>query len=65
LHYLHHSLVTERRNTNYGTLLTLWDRVWRTWCARFEKDERIGVPQYLQAEKLSLLTLLFMPFRRS
>jgi sterol desaturase/sphingolipid hydroxylase (fatty acid hydroxylase superfamily) len=65
VHYLHHSQITERRNTNYGTLLTLWDHAWRTWCARFEKDERIGVPQYLQAEKLNLLTLLSMPFRHS
>lgn len=64
LHYLHHSQTVERRNTNYGTLLTVWDHLWRTWCERFEKDERVGVPQYLQAEKLHLSTLLFMPFRR-
>ena len=64
LHYLHHSQTTERRNTNYGTLLSLWDRVWATWCIRYEAEERVGVPQYQQAERLHLLALLQMPFRR-
>ena len=65
LHHLHHSQMPERRNTNYGTLLTLWDRGLGTWCERFEKDESVGVPEYQQAERLNWLTLLAMPFRRT
>jgi sterol desaturase/sphingolipid hydroxylase (fatty acid hydroxylase superfamily) len=65
LHYLHHSVTTARRNTNYGALLPVWDRLWRTWCPSYERGESIGVTQYQQAEKLNLFSLLWMPFRHS
>ena len=53
----------ERRNTNYGSLLACWDRWFGTWRAA-EDDETIGVPEYSQAERLNVFTLLRMPFRR-
>ncbi|NOT63023.1 MAG: sterol desaturase family protein [Acidobacteria bacterium] len=64
LHYAHHAQAVERRNTNYGSLLACWDRWFATWRAA-EAVETIGVPEYQQAERLNVFTLLWMPFRRS
>ncbi len=63
LHHAHHAQAVARRNTNYGTMLTCWDRWLGTWRIA-DEAEAVGVPEYQQAEKLNVLALLRMPFRR-
>ena len=63
LHHAHHAQAVARRNTNYGTMLTCWDRWLGTWRIA-EEAEAVGVPEYQQAEKLNVWALLRMPFVR-
>jgi len=65
MHRIHHSVVIKERNTNYGTILSVWDR----WLGTLRKDVdqakiRIGVGAYSNPEELKLGRLLIMPFTR-
>ncbi|MBI4773045.1 MAG: sterol desaturase family protein [Deltaproteobacteria bacterium] len=66
MHRIHHSVVIKERNTNYGTILSVWDR----WLGTLRKDVdqaeiRIGVGAYNNPEEVALGRLLIMPFTRS
>jgi len=56
MHRIHHSVVIRERNTNYGTIFSVWDRMLGTLL--------IGVGAYQAPEKLRLGRLLVMPFMR-
>ena len=45
IHRLHHSMTPEHQNSNFGTIFTLWDRLFGTFCAASElrHDENFGV----------------------
>jgi sterol desaturase/sphingolipid hydroxylase (fatty acid hydroxylase superfamily) len=63
MHRIHHSVVIRERNTNYGTILSVWDRIFGT--LRTDVDQsgiRIGVGAYSRPEKLGIVALLGMPF---
>ena len=65
MHRIHHSVVIKERNTNYGTIFSIWDRFLGTLLARVSQDTiRIGVGAYTKPEKLHLQHLLAMPFTR-
>jgi sterol desaturase/sphingolipid hydroxylase (fatty acid hydroxylase superfamily) len=65
MHRIHHA--PERRDTdsNYGTILTLWDRLFGSFNRR-EPDEApaFGIPGMRDPERLGLFLLAFLPFRR-
>lgn len=64
LHGIHHSTVGNEADTNFGTILTIWDRLHRTWRVDVPQEEIvIGIPQ-VQPERLGLLASLAVPFRR-
>lgn len=48
-----HSVVIRERNSNHGTILFFWDRIW------------IGVGGHFDPKRLGLLHLLAMPFWRA
>ncbi len=63
MHRIHHSVILKERDTNYGTIFSLWDRTLGT--LRSDVDQagiRIGIGAYRQPEKLHLPQLLVMPF---
>jgi sterol desaturase/sphingolipid hydroxylase (fatty acid hydroxylase superfamily) len=65
MHRIHHSVVIRERDTNYGTILSIWDRWLGTLLSRVDQDGiRIGVGAYRKAEKLNLQHLLVMPLTR-
>ncbi len=65
LHRVHHSVIIRERNSNYGTILSLWDRLMGTLNSHADQSAiRIGVGAYPRPEKLGLTRLLVMPFTR-
>lgn len=65
MHGIHHSDREDETNSNWSSLLSLWDFVHRTF--RLDvPDERvvIGVPAYRDPGDVTLGKLLTLPFRR-
>jgi sterol desaturase/sphingolipid hydroxylase (fatty acid hydroxylase superfamily) len=65
VHRVHHSAAAERES-NYGSVLTAWDRMLGTYVAQPEKGHRdmeLGLPEHRDAASLHLPALLWMPFR--
>jgi sterol desaturase/sphingolipid hydroxylase (fatty acid hydroxylase superfamily) len=66
MHRIHHSLRREETDSNYGFLLSLWDRVFRSYRAQPAEPARgmpIGLPQWRDSRALGLAALLLQPFR--
>ena len=62
MHRIHHSVIIKERDTNYGTIFSLWDRILNTMKAQVDQSRiRIGVGAYPHPDKLNLVTLLTMP----
>jgi sterol desaturase/sphingolipid hydroxylase (fatty acid hydroxylase superfamily) len=66
MHRIHHSVVIKERNTNYGTILSLWDKGLGTFLYNLDQARiRIGVGAYPRAEKVRFPHLLAMPFTKA
>lgn len=65
MHRIHHSVKITERNTNYGTIFSIWDRLCGTMVTSVKQDDiRIGVGGHYDESKLGLTRLLVMPFTR-
>ncbi|MDY0190025.1 MAG: sterol desaturase family protein [Desulfuromonas sp.] len=65
MHRIHHSVIIKERNTNYGTIFSLWDRLFGTLLTQVDQERiHIGVGRYRDADKLMLPQLLMLPFRK-
>jgi len=65
MHRIHHSVVIKERNTNYGTIFSLWDRWLGTLLWEVDQASlKIGVGGHYDEKKLGLGHLLVMPFTR-
>jgi sterol desaturase/sphingolipid hydroxylase (fatty acid hydroxylase superfamily) len=65
MHGIHHSIVERETNSNWTTILTVWDRMHGTLRLNVPQHEIvIGLPCYDDARELTLWTLLTLPFRR-
>jgi sterol desaturase/sphingolipid hydroxylase (fatty acid hydroxylase superfamily) len=64
LHRTHHAASPEYYNTNFGAVLTVWDRALRTLAAPLpERDAPgFGVPPYLSPRYATAYWALWMPF---
>lgn len=65
-HRVHHSARAPEMHRNFASVLSLWDRVFRTYQAQPEKghaDMELGLPGF--RAPLHLLALLALPFRGS
>jgi len=63
MHRIHHSREASHVNSNYGTIFSWWDRLFGTYV--FGPDQAgltIGLPEYPQAEDVTLGRVLAMPF---
>jgi sterol desaturase/sphingolipid hydroxylase (fatty acid hydroxylase superfamily) len=66
MHRIHHSVVIKERNTNYGTILSVWDRWLGTLLGDVNQDKiRIGIGAYQNPDRLNFQHLLVMPATRS
>lgn len=67
MHRVHHSALRLETDSNYGSCLSLWDRLFRTYVAqpRAGHDRMtIGLETFRTAPDQSLWSLLMQPFRR-
>ena len=67
MHGIHHSVVQRETNSNYSSLLTIWDRIHRTLRLNVaQASVTIGVPAYQDEgpEHSTIGGLLMLPFRR-
>lgn len=66
IHRLHHSMSPEHQNTNFGTIFTLWDRLFGTFCATSElrRGEEFGVGANETNGPESFANLALDPFFR-
>jgi sterol desaturase/sphingolipid hydroxylase (fatty acid hydroxylase superfamily) len=64
LHRVHHSVYREEHDRNYGHLLSVWDRLFRTYQAaprEGHRDMRIGLPAYRLPAHQRVMALLGQP----
>jgi sterol desaturase/sphingolipid hydroxylase (fatty acid hydroxylase superfamily) len=65
MHGIHHSNYRDETNSNWASLLSVWDRLHGT--LRLDVPDRsitIGVPAYAAVPAVTLLPMLLGPFRR-
>lgn len=65
MHRVHHSVIIRETNSNYGFSLPWWDRLLGTYKDQPDKGHTemvIGLSQFRDPQKLSLLRLLILPF---
>ncbi|MDP5207049.1 sterol desaturase family protein, partial [Alishewanella sp. SMS9] len=67
MHRIHHSQRVVETNSNYGFNLSVWDRLFGSYCEKARKSDAqldIGLVQYLKPEQnTGLAFLLSLPFR--
>lgn len=67
MHRVHHSVLRDETDSNYGFNLSLWDRVFGTYKPQPERghtDMTIGLPPYQDERPADLVWMLMLPFRR-
>lgn len=65
MHGIHHSTIEHESNSNFATVLTLWDAVHGTLKLNVPQDEiTIGLAAYRDPEEFTLAKLLALPFGR-
>lgn len=67
MHRVHHSTHRDEMDSNYGNLLSLWDRLLRSHrqrCRENPREMRIGLPEYRTPATQTLPALLVQPFER-
>ncbi|QJW88164.1 sterol desaturase family protein [Spirosoma taeanense] len=63
MHGIHHSIVRDEFNSNWGTVLSIWDRLHGTHRMDIPQSAvDIGVPAYRDERELTFSQLLKMPF---
>jgi len=65
MHRVHHSVFPNETNSNYGFNLSWWDRIMGTYRAQprlGHKEMTIGLNQFRDPSKLTLLGMLILPF---
>jgi sterol desaturase/sphingolipid hydroxylase (fatty acid hydroxylase superfamily) len=68
MHRVHHSVLRREHDTNYGFNLSLWDRLFRTYCAEPEAGQQgmtIGLTPYQTEKPTRFGWSLALPFRGS
>jgi sterol desaturase/sphingolipid hydroxylase (fatty acid hydroxylase superfamily) len=66
MHRIHHSVIIKERNSNYGTIFSLWDRFLETLITDVDQTRiKIGMGAYQNPDKLNFHQLLAMPFTRA
>lgn len=67
MHRIHHSVRMPETNSNYGTVLTVWDRLFGTYCADPRDAPRtmpIGLDEWQDERPAQLGFSLSLPFHR-
>jgi sterol desaturase/sphingolipid hydroxylase (fatty acid hydroxylase superfamily) len=66
MHRIHHSMVERERNSNYGVVLSVWDRLLGSYTGAPALQLRIGLSDWRDERSIATLRgVLGMPFRRA
>lgn len=68
MHRIHHSVRSDEFNSNFGFNLSLWDRIFGSYCGVPRESQAlmtIGQMDHQSDEARSLIFMLMLPFRRS
>ena len=64
MHRLHHSRLRSEHDSNYGSMLSVWDRIFGSFRMRENLDDlRLGLDHESDSDKQRLIALLLRPFR--
>ncbi len=63
MHRLHHSDYRAETDSNYSTVLSCWDRIFRTYTKAPQRALVLGLAEYPDTTQLTFLRLLILPFR--
>lgn len=63
IHWVHHSKVRREADSNYGSVLNWWDRVFRTLSRKRPEDLQLGLDYTGEKESHDLGRMMAMPFR--
>jgi sterol desaturase/sphingolipid hydroxylase (fatty acid hydroxylase superfamily) len=64
MHRLHHSTLRTEHDSNYGSMLSVWDRLFGTFLMKDNLDDlRLGLDNESDTDKQQLFPLLLRPFR--
>jgi sterol desaturase/sphingolipid hydroxylase (fatty acid hydroxylase superfamily) len=64
MHGIHHSTIRAERDSNFASLLTIWDRLHRKLRLDVpQREVRIGVPPYLDARDVTFGKVQVLPFQ--
>ena len=66
MHRVHHSVIVNETNSNYGFCLSWWDRLLGTYKDQPERghlEMTIGLSQFRDENRLTLMKLLTLPFQ--
>ncbi|MEQ9567818.1 MAG: sterol desaturase family protein, partial [Pseudomonadales bacterium] len=67
MHRVHHSSVMGETNSNYGNILSVWDRLFVSYVDHTQNndhDMQIGLEEFRDKNSQSLLGILWLPFRQ-
>jgi sterol desaturase/sphingolipid hydroxylase (fatty acid hydroxylase superfamily) len=67
MHGIHHSVIRAEADSNYGAVLSVWDRLFGTYRAEPTGGEAgltLGLPEQRDPAALGLAALMLWPFRR-
>ncbi len=65
MHRIHHSNIQEETDSNYGTFLSIWDRIFGTFRKNVAQEKIVyGLKEFSDEQELSLGKLLILPFRK-
>ncbi len=66
MHRIHHSIIPKETDSNYGFLLSCWDRFCRTYTAKpqhLQTEMAIGLANFRNVDELHFSRLLSLPFQ--
>ena len=65
MHRIHHSVKIKERDSNYGALFSIWDRLLGTLTTHVDQEQMvIGIGSHRNFNKLGFWHLMLMPFTR-
>ena len=66
MHWVHHSRIRAERDSNYSSVLSIWDRLFRTFRLRDRPETiELGLDAFATPEAATLRGMLLQPFQQS
>jgi len=65
MHRIHHHPMRAFRNSNYGAVVSVWDRAFSSLRTESPSDREFGVPELPSAESMGIVELLLLPLQGS